>query len=95
MSRSGRQQPGGIVALRDADGDGKRTKEPFGKGSTTGIALRNGYLYAAKPKTVERYKMTPGTAEAVGRTGNDRRRCPNSASMATRASRLTARARST
>src|SRR5438093_13165323 len=31
------QTPGGIVALRDTDGDGKfETKEPFGKGSTTG-----------------------------------------------------------
>jgi len=37
---------GGIVALRDADGDGKfEMKEQFGRGSATGIGLRNGYIY--------------------------------------------------
>jgi hypothetical protein len=36
---------GGAVALRDANGDGRfEVKEPFGSGSTTGIALRNGYV---------------------------------------------------
>src|SRR6476646_5833422 len=52
---------GGVVALRDADGDGKfEVKETFGSGSATGIALRNGYLYLAHPTTIERFKMTPG-----------------------------------
>jgi glucose/arabinose dehydrogenase len=56
-----RGQKGGIVALRDADGDGRfEIKERFGQDSTTGVALRNGYLYAAKFHTVERYRMTPG-----------------------------------
>src|SRR5438552_13816698 len=55
------QTPGGIVALRDKDGDGRlETKEPFGTGSSTGIALRNGYLYVVTLTTVERYKVTPG-----------------------------------
>ena len=50
---------GGIVALRDADGDGRfEVKEPFGSDSTTGIALRNGLLYVAHPLSVQRYKMT-------------------------------------
>jgi glucose/arabinose dehydrogenase len=61
------QEPGGIVALRDKDGDGRlETKESFGKGSTTGIALRNGYLYVATVTTVERYKMTPGQLTPSG-----------------------------
>jgi len=54
-------QTRGVVALRDANGDGRfETQEYFGEGSTTGIALRNGYLYVATPTSIERYKMTPG-----------------------------------
>jgi glucose/arabinose dehydrogenase len=52
---------GGVVAMRDADGDGKfELKEHFGQESLTGIGLRNGYLYVAGFNTVQRYKMTPG-----------------------------------
>jgi glucose/arabinose dehydrogenase len=69
-TRGGRGQAaigGGVVALRDADGDGKfEIKEPFGKGSTTGVALRNGYLYLAHPTTIERFKMTPGQLKPAG-----------------------------
>jgi glucose/arabinose dehydrogenase len=58
---------GGVVALRDADGDGRfEIKQPFGQGSSTGIALRNGYLYVAKMNSVERYKMTPGQLKPSG-----------------------------
>jgi glucose/arabinose dehydrogenase len=58
---------GGVVALRDKDGDGRlETKEPFGKGSSTGLGFRNGYLYVATTVTVERYKMTPGTLLPTG-----------------------------
>jgi glucose/arabinose dehydrogenase len=60
---------GGVVALRDADGDGKfETKEKFGEGSITGIGLRNGYLYVAKFNSVERYKMTPGQLKPASNT---------------------------
>ena len=53
--------PGGVVALRDTDGDGRlETREEFGSGSTTGIALRNGYLYLAHFNSVERFKLAPG-----------------------------------
>ena len=53
--QGGRGAPGGVVALRDKDGDGKlETKETFGTGSITGIGLRNGYLYTAKFHSVER-----------------------------------------
>ena len=53
--------PGGVVALRDTNGDGRfEMKQSFGQGSITGIALHNGYLYAAKLNSIERFKMTPG-----------------------------------
>ena len=70
QSRGGRGQPqtgGGVVALRDADGDGKfEIKEAFGAGSSTGVALRNGYLYVAHPTSVERFKMTAGQLKPTG-----------------------------
>jgi glucose/arabinose dehydrogenase len=52
---------GGVVSLRDTDGDGKLDKrEHFGKGSATGVALRNGYVYFATPNSIIRYKLAPG-----------------------------------
>ena len=64
---SGRNQKGGAAALRDTKGDGHfDTQEKFGTGSTTGIALHNGYLYLAHPASVERYKMTPGQLVPAG-----------------------------
>jgi glucose/arabinose dehydrogenase len=58
---SGRNSKGGAVALHDSKGDGHfDVVERFGSGSTTGIELRNGYLYLAHPTSVERYKMTAG-----------------------------------
>src|SRR5262245_18895607 len=51
----------GMVALRDTNGDGKMdVTEKFGEKSTTGIALRNGYLYVATTTSIERYKMNAG-----------------------------------
>ncbi len=70
MTSGGRGQPqtgGGAVALRDANGDGRfEVKEPFGSGSTTGIALRNGYVYLAHPTTIERIRLTPGQLKPTG-----------------------------
>ena len=55
------------MALRDTKGDGHfDMKESFGEGSSTGIGLRNGYLYVAKVNSVERYKMTPGQLKPTG-----------------------------
>jgi glucose/arabinose dehydrogenase len=55
------------VALRDADHDGKyETVEYFGQGSTTGIYIRNGYLYLAQTVDVERYKLAPGQLKPTG-----------------------------
>src|SRR5262245_34053111 len=56
-----------IVALRDADGDGRlEVKERFGDSGATGIAIRNGYLYIGTTTSVVRYKMTPGSLKPTG-----------------------------
>ncbi|MGE0815466.1 MAG: sorbosone dehydrogenase family protein [Vicinamibacterales bacterium] len=54
-------QPGFLLGLRDADGDGKyEVREKFGTNGATGLVLRNGYLYYATTRSVERFKLTPG-----------------------------------
>jgi len=56
-----------VVALRDTNGDGKfDMREQIGTGSTTGVALHDGYLYLAHPRTIERYKMTAGQLMPTG-----------------------------
>lgn len=56
-----RGQPPGIVALRDTNRDGKMdVTERFGDKSSTGIALRNGYLYVATTSSVDRYRLNAG-----------------------------------
>src|SRR3954468_5648453 len=63
--------PAGVIALRDGDHDGKlEMMERVGDKSTTGLALRNGYLYTATINSVERFKINgtqlrPGPAEVV------------------------------
>ncbi|HTW67473.1 MAG TPA: hypothetical protein VME17_22800 [Bryobacteraceae bacterium] len=65
--QGGRDGGGGVVALRDTKGDGRfDVKVTFGEGSSTGIALHNGYLYVAHPQSVERFKMTPGQLKPAG-----------------------------
>lgn len=60
-------QGGGVAALRSTKGDGRfDVKEKFGSASTTGIVMRNGYLYIASPTSVQRYKMTPGQLKPAG-----------------------------
>jgi hypothetical protein len=45
VALQGRAEKGGVMALRDTNGDGIfDVKEHFGEGSLTGIGLRNGYL---------------------------------------------------
>ncbi len=49
---------GGIVRLRDKNGDGKIDDTTrFGNYGGTGIAIKNGYLYASSNSAVYRYKM--------------------------------------
>jgi len=65
--RGGAGGSGGIVALRDTNGDGKMdTKEKFGVGSATGIGMRNGFLYFATTTSVIRYKLPPGELKPSG-----------------------------
>jgi glucose/arabinose dehydrogenase len=70
QSRGGRGAPqtgGGVVGLRDADGDGKfEIREQIGTGSTTGVGIRNGYLYLAHPTTIERFKIAAGQLKPTG-----------------------------
>ena len=67
VALQGSGEKGGVVALRDTNGDGKfEVKEHFGAESVTGVALHNGYLYIATPTGVERYKMTAGKLSPSG-----------------------------
>lgn len=52
---------GGIIALRDNDGDGRfEEKHEFGSGGGTGIALHGNWLYHSTNDTVYRYPMKAG-----------------------------------
>src|SRR5262245_26651018 len=52
---------GGMIALRDADGDGRaETKQTFGSGGGSGIAVRDGWLYHSSDSAVFRYKLAAG-----------------------------------
>jgi glucose/arabinose dehydrogenase len=63
----GRGGGGGVVSLRDTDGDGRLDKrETFGEGSATGIALHNGYIYYATTTSVVRYKLAAGELKPSG-----------------------------
>jgi len=67
VALQGNSDKGGVVALHDSNGDGRfEVKEKFGNKSTTGIGLRNGYLYYATMNSVERYKWTPGQLKPAG-----------------------------
>ena len=47
-----------IIRLRDTNGDGKSDETiGFGNYSGTGLALKNGYLYASSDEEVFRYKL--------------------------------------
>jgi glucose/arabinose dehydrogenase len=60
--------PGGIVGLRDTNGDGKAdvVSEKFGTIGGTGLELRNGYLYYAATTHIGRFKLTPGELKPAG-----------------------------
>ena len=52
---------GGVVALRDADGDGRaEVVQRFSDHYGTGLQLRGDYLYVSTTTEVYRYRMTPG-----------------------------------
>jgi glucose/arabinose dehydrogenase len=61
VAMSGGRGSGGVVALRDADGDGHaEVRQPFGEGNSTGIEVHNGALYVARVDAVVRHKMRAG-----------------------------------
>lgn len=58
---------GGILALRDADGDGRiDEKHEFGSGGGTGIAVHGDWLYHSTDDAVYRYARKPGQLVPTG-----------------------------
>jgi len=58
---------GGIVALRDTDGDGVfDVEQRFGEFGGTGIALRPGFLYHAQDQAIVRYPLREGEMVPAG-----------------------------
>ena len=58
---------GGVVALRDSDGDGRADRtEAWGEGPASGIVLHAGSLYLATDNAVLRYSITPGSLTPSG-----------------------------
>nr|MDQ2694363.1 PQQ-dependent sugar dehydrogenase [Pseudomonadota bacterium] len=58
---------GGIVALRDSDGDGRADVERrFADQGGTGIRLRNGFLYFGTPAAILRYPLAAHALEPSG-----------------------------
>ena len=53
---------GGIVALRDTDGDGRMdVEERFGEDGGTAMKLHGGYLYLGRDVAIERYRILAGS----------------------------------
>ena len=62
-ARGGEPDPpgGGVVALRDGDGDGRaEVVQRFSDHYGTGLQFRGDYLYLSTTTEVYRYRMTPG-----------------------------------
>ena len=59
--------PGGIVALRDTNGDGRAdVRERFADSGGTGIALHNSYLYLSRDDAVVRFPLKAGQLLPAG-----------------------------
>ena len=59
---------GGIVALRDTNGDGKADlRRQFGGEGGTGIALEGNMLYATSGSSIVRYRIAAGTLSPIGK----------------------------
>ena len=60
-------QGGGIIALRDSDGDGRADEQQaFGDSAGSGLALRDGFLYASSWVDVVRYRLDPESLAPQG-----------------------------
>lgn len=65
--RSTQQVPGGVVVLRDANGDGKAEKrEKFGSFNATEVRLLGNYLYTENGKAILRYQLRAGSMTPQG-----------------------------
>ncbi len=65
--RNQQNAPGGIIALRDTDGDGRADlEERFGEDGGKSIQLRGDYLYFGRDNAIVRYPMTRGELVADG-----------------------------
>ncbi len=59
VSLQSKKNGGGVVVLRDTDGDGKADiRKYFGDHADTGIQIWNDYLYAASTTAIFRYEMS-------------------------------------
>ncbi len=58
---------GGILALRDTNSDGRAdVQESFGEVGGTGIALREGFVYADQKSAIKRYPLPAGSLKPSG-----------------------------
>jgi glucose/arabinose dehydrogenase len=65
--RNQEKAPGGVVALRDTNGDGRAdVRERFGDSGGTGIQIYNNYLYVSRDDAVVRFPMKDGQLSAAG-----------------------------
>jgi glucose/arabinose dehydrogenase len=65
--RNVEKSPGAVIALRDANGDGKfEVQQQFAAEGGTGLALRPGYLYLGQDTRVVRYPRKEGELKASG-----------------------------
>ncbi len=67
VSGRGGNGVGGVLAVRDSDGDGKADeRESFGPAGGNGIALQGELLYFALNDQVLRYRLKPNSLEPMG-----------------------------
>ncbi|CAN5885965.1 sorbosone dehydrogenase family protein [soil metagenome] len=66
--QEGQTEQGGIVALRDTDGDGRldERSDRFGPEGGTGIAVQDGYLYFAPNTYVVRWQLADAELQPTG-----------------------------
>ena len=59
--------PGGVLAFRDKDGDGKPDERAtFGDGAGNDVEVHNGYVYFAMNDRVVRYRLASGQLKPAG-----------------------------
>ena len=65
--RNSRSTPGGVMVLRDTDGDGRADqRERWGENGGTGIMLHEGWVYFAPDDAVLRYPLVAGSMRPAG-----------------------------